>query len=829
MSRRARLDARPLEDRTAPAVLALGLADGTVEVYPDGRPDGTPVRWAPFPGLAGPVRVAVGDVTGDGVADVVAAAGPGGGPHVKVRDGATGAERLSAFVFDPGFAGGVTVAAADLTGDGVDEIVAGAGAGGGPRVVVLSGRDGAPLGSAFAFDPRFRGGVSVGAMDVDRDGAAEVVVGAGTGGGPHVVLLSGPDLSVLRSFFAFDPGLRVGVTVAAADLGRDGAQDLIVAAGPGGGPHVKVFDPADLAERASFFAFDAGYAGGVSLAPADLDGDLRNDLLVGQASGAGAIRGFDGDRLAPAGDLGTRAGGVALGGDLLGSDGGTGAEDRSPSADIPLLERLGRYDPAAGPSGTFVPVAAGSVTGPANLYVIAHGWAPGYRGWVDGYFAGTGEVLKVWQTDPSDPTYPTTSPYNTDDLGPAAAYLLNGMPPPANTFDVTVSPAGIAKIITDADPAAVVLAYSWLDESATVGIISSLDALTGDVNLSEAHTTQNGLRLAAAVGQAVAPSFAAAGGRLHLLGHSHGSKVATVAAAELARLGTAPEQLTILDSPESDLTQTFEAANFNWFFLSQFPTTRDPAAGGTFVDNYASYFGERYSNVAGAGLANVVDVSLDPFVYTFLDPLEISTNVSARHTYAATWYAGTTAAGGDGGLAFSPLLNPPPGVPLPALSDQDWGLFSLSDQYELTGEVPFPPTATVTPVFTPVTFDSSSQSGDVTTTGGLTDPTITLSDADGTATWSGTFDPATTGTGMTFDYQFAQLGDGDTLTVSVGSELLFVLEGTAAGTVARSATLSTGTLSPVYFWDYTLTLTLTGGGQAGDAVVTLGNFQQLTV
>ncbi|MBX9625493.1 MAG: hypothetical protein K2X82_16930 [Gemmataceae bacterium] len=41
MSRRVRLAAYPLEDRTAPAVLAVGLADGSVEVHADGRPDGS--------------------------------------------------------------------------------------------------------------------------------------------------------------------------------------------------------------------------------------------------------------------------------------------------------------------------------------------------------------------------------------------------------------------------------------------------------------------------------------------------------------------------------------------------------------------------------------------------------------------------------------------------------------------------------------------------------------------------------------------------------------------------------------------------------------------
>jgi hypothetical protein len=55
------------------------------------------------------VRVAAGDVNGDGRADIITGAGPGGGPHVRVFDGATLAELDSFFAYNPLFGGGVFV------------------------------------------------------------------------------------------------------------------------------------------------------------------------------------------------------------------------------------------------------------------------------------------------------------------------------------------------------------------------------------------------------------------------------------------------------------------------------------------------------------------------------------------------------------------------------------------------------------------------------------------------------------------------------------------------------------------------------------------------
>ncbi|MBX9623119.1 MAG: FG-GAP-like repeat-containing protein, partial [Gemmataceae bacterium] len=185
-------------DVTAPPVvpttpktplIAVGGTGGVRVFAADGAPR---LTLAPFgEGFAGEVRVATGDLTGDGVDDIVTAAGPGGGPHVKVFDGATGAELLSFYAFEPAFAGGVFVAAGDVTGDGRADIVVGAGAGGGPHVRVFDGRTGTVVSSFFALDTAFAGGVMVAVGDLNGDGRADVVTTPGAGGGPRVQAFDG--------------------------------------------------------------------------------------------------------------------------------------------------------------------------------------------------------------------------------------------------------------------------------------------------------------------------------------------------------------------------------------------------------------------------------------------------------------------------------------------------------------------------------------------------------------------------------------------------------------------------------------------------------------
>src|SRR5262249_39790747 len=155
---------------------------------------------------------------------IITGAGAGGGPHVKVFDGSTGAEVRSFYAYAPAFAGGGTVAAADLDGDGAAQIVTRPRSGV-AHVQAVDGRSLAELQSFFAFDPAFQGGAFVAAGDADGDGRAEVIAAAGPGGAPHVRLFAA-DGSEDGSLLAFDGSFRGGARVAVAGGG------LWAAAGP---------------------------------------------------------------------------------------------------------------------------------------------------------------------------------------------------------------------------------------------------------------------------------------------------------------------------------------------------------------------------------------------------------------------------------------------------------------------------------------------------------------------------------------------------------------------------------------------------------------------
>jgi hypothetical protein len=276
-------------------VTATGTAGSTVSLY-----DST---------FTGGVWVARADVTGDGTPDAVAAPGVGIAPTVNVVDGADGRVVRSFAAYEKSFTGGVLVAAADMNGDGRAEIVTGTDTGGGPRVRVFDGLTNAVIADFLAIDdPDFRGGVRVAVGDVSGDGVPDLVAAAGFGGGPRVAvwdgkaLLRGVQVRVTADFFAFEPALRNGVYPAVGAYNADRFADILIGAGPGGGPRVKAISgelltngPPQAAADSPLIDYFAGLAddrGGVRVGAVPgttAAATVFNILTVGGSGGAGTV------------------------------------------------------------------------------------------------------------------------------------------------------------------------------------------------------------------------------------------------------------------------------------------------------------------------------------------------------------------------------------------------------------------------------------------------------------------------------------------------------------------------------------------------------------
>lgn len=219
----------------------------------------------------------------------------GGGPHVKVFDSATGQQQFSFFAYDSAFTGGVRVAVGDVTGDGQPDIVTAPGAGGGPHIKVFDGNTGGLVREFMAYDPAFRGGAFVDVADVNGDGRVDVITGPGAGGGPHVKVFSGTDNAVLKSFLAFprptgmtDAVYYSGITVAGGDMNGDGFAELVAGSGPGRYSQALAYDGKTDVLVVDLQPIFGGFFGGVYVACGDVNGDSKADMAI--SLGAGAMR-----------------------------------------------------------------------------------------------------------------------------------------------------------------------------------------------------------------------------------------------------------------------------------------------------------------------------------------------------------------------------------------------------------------------------------------------------------------------------------------------------------------------------------------------------------
>ena len=244
--------------------------------------------------FTGGVRVATGDVNGDGVDDLIVAPGKGGGPRIRVLDGVTQKVIYDYFAYEESFRNGLYVTVADVNNDGFADIITGTEAGGGPRVTVADGKTGTTLADYFAYDENFRGGVRVGSGVISGTSTASVLTVPGPGGPPTVIswsIVAGQAPAAQLSFDAFDSNYTGGAFVAAAQSAPGGFSNIVVGSGQLQAaanvttPQVRVFDPRNTGIVSQTEAFPggvdpAGYKSEVRVATFDRTGDGIPDVAI---------------------------------------------------------------------------------------------------------------------------------------------------------------------------------------------------------------------------------------------------------------------------------------------------------------------------------------------------------------------------------------------------------------------------------------------------------------------------------------------------------------------------------------------------------------------
>lgn len=197
------------------------------------------------------------------------------------------------YAYASGLNGGYYVGSGNVTGDGKEEVVVGTGMGLGPQVRVLTST-GQVKGQFFAYASHLRSGVRVTTCDLNGDGVEEIITAPGPGGRPHIRIFNAAGQPKFNAgFFALDGKFKGGANVACGDVNGDGQPEIIVAASRGGGPHVTIHR-SNGSLLGSFMAYAANFRGGITVALGDLDGDGALEIITGPEKGGPHIQVFTG-------------------------------------------------------------------------------------------------------------------------------------------------------------------------------------------------------------------------------------------------------------------------------------------------------------------------------------------------------------------------------------------------------------------------------------------------------------------------------------------------------------------------------------------------------
>jgi hypothetical protein len=193
------------------------------------RSDGQPYINPLYPYTAnyeGDLRVMIGDINNDSKTEIYVAPEAGYPAPIKVYTQFGYPLRKDWFPFGESYSGGYTLALGGFKKASTKNIILGSGIGIEPKVGIYTW-DYQFLNSWLAFEPSFTGGINVAAGDVDGNGIDEVVVGAGPGKPPVVRTFDSNGTQIYDEFQAYSSFTKPGIVVRTQDVDFDGKDDIL--------------------------------------------------------------------------------------------------------------------------------------------------------------------------------------------------------------------------------------------------------------------------------------------------------------------------------------------------------------------------------------------------------------------------------------------------------------------------------------------------------------------------------------------------------------------------------------------------------------------------
>ena len=109
-------------------------------------------------------------------------------------------------------------------------------------------------------------------------GVDDILTAAGVGGGPHVKVFA-KDGTLLQQFFAYQASMKKGVNIAVGNVDGDPQSEIIVAPLSGAYP-VRVLSNTGVLEN-EFYPYGTSFTGGIDVSVGDVDANGADEIVTG--------------------------------------------------------------------------------------------------------------------------------------------------------------------------------------------------------------------------------------------------------------------------------------------------------------------------------------------------------------------------------------------------------------------------------------------------------------------------------------------------------------------------------------------------------------------